>query len=228
MIRILSLCLFAFLLLVGCEPGVVFKSPVPPEIESLNKIDDPFVGTFMCASDSTMIYVTQDGLFEEHYFRFVTTVDQINEAEGCAIVGRGLVLPEQEQCVPFEYIDSTHIAAKIYELDTLFYFRDYEVAKEYKGHLFLNHKTLQGTWIAWMLTPQSNGNMLLRLIDLENDIEQVEEVTHQYDTRMTRDEEIQYIINPTLVEFEKILEPERNMECETLIRMNPLQLIFNM
>lgn len=212
--------IFIFLILIACEPNVVFEEALPPEIDAIDQIPEVFQGAFMCDSDSSRIYVDAFLAIHESYYKFYTTVEKVRETENCSIVAGGLYLPGRKSCIPFEYISEDSIMAKIYEQDTLFSFSDIEVAKTYKGRLFLNRQNERGHWITWMLSPESDGSMLLELIDVPDKKKSIDEISQVIHTRKTKKDKIQYIIKPSLVEFDKILKKGYTTECELLHPIN--------
>ena len=202
--------------LIGCEPGVVFEEAMPPDVAAIRHIPIGFHGAYLCESDSGRIFIYDQLAIKESAYEFITTLDKIAEHEDCKILDGGLYLPGREECVPFTYLSQDTIAATIYDIDTLFNFRPFEVAKMYKGRLFLNHLDQQDHWITWMVSPDPDGSLLLKLIDVPDKLRQVEDITQDYTTRVTTREKVQYIINPTRVEFDRILKKEYTLECERL------------
>lgn len=217
---ILSLTFF----LSACEINVFFKEASPPGVESISSIPGTFQGVYICESDSSRLYASTNVIYQESYVEFVTTLQNVKETESCSILNQGLYLPGRKECVPFEYIGEDSIRAKIYTIDTLFHFKpEKEVAKFYKGRLFLNKKSELDDWLTWMVTPNSDGTLLWELIKVPNDIDDLVDITHSIKDRpvfkLDKDEK-QYIINPTLVEFDKILENDYLIKCDVLTPVN--------
>ncbi|NNF21497.1 MAG: hypothetical protein HKN67_06120, partial [Saprospiraceae bacterium] len=178
-----------------------------------------FHGVFMCESDSSRIYIGKYSAVKESYYEFVTSLDKVRESEDCSIAAGGLYLPGRKECVPFEYVNEDSISAKVYELDTIFAFKDKQVAKYYKGHLFLNEQNDNKNWVTWLLSPQEDGRLVLDLIVVPDKKKEVEEITFDYET-VKEKEKVKFIINPTLVEFERILDREYFLECDILTPVN--------
>ena len=216
--------LLGFLLIlltaISCEPAVVFKDAMPPEVDAITTIPKQFHGVYMCESDSSRIYIERDHAVQESYYQFITSVERVRESEDCSIVAGGLYLPGRKECIPFEWINEDSITAKVYELDTLFEFADDEVMKLYRGHLFLNKYSDDNHWITWMLTPQEDGALLFELIEIPDNKRKVEEITIDYSIIQKDEETVQYVINPTLVEFDRILDQEYVRECDILRPIN--------
>ena len=219
--KIHTLCLVLLLILIhGCEPGLVYEQAVPPGIENLPEIPTIYQGSFVCSSDSTHVYVTDKAIIEEYYHKFVTSIDKINESDNCVIVGRGIHFKDQEVCVPFEYISDRLVTGQIYKVDTLFSISEKQVLRSYKGHLFFNYQLPQGTWVATMLTPTDDAGFSLRLLDMEEDVSKIKTVTTDIKTKELKDDQVQYILNPTIVEFDKIMEAPNRTACEQFIRIS--------
>lgn len=204
------------MLLSSCEPKVLFKEAAPPEIEKINRIPDNFLGVFLCESDSSKMYAEPFIVYNESYHMIITSVEKIRETEDCSILAGGLYLPGRKECIPFEYIGKDSIMAKVYTIDTLFNFRENEVLKLYKGRLFLNYKSGYDEWVTFMITPLEYGALEWEVIDIPDKISKVEAITHDYVVKRDRDDEERYIIKPSLIEFDKILEKEYTRECDIL------------
>ena len=215
-----------FLILTGCEPAVVFKDAMPPGVDPVTTVPKIFRGVYVSENDSARIYIEKDLAVQESFYEFVTSVARVHETEDCSIVAGGLYLPGRKECIPFEYINEDSITAKVYELDTIFSFDKDEVAKYYKGHLFLNLKSDSNNWICWMLTPQQDGSITLELIDIPDNKRKIEEISIDYETRNKDKKDVQYIINPTLVEFDKILEKEYTRKYDVLRPVNLENSVF--
>ena len=78
----------------------------------------------------------------------------------------------------------------------------------------------QGNWVATMLTPTDDAGFHLRLLDMNEDVSKINAVSAQVETRELKDEKIQYIINPTLVEFDQIMDAPNRTACEKFIRLS--------
>ena len=207
------------LFIIGCEPGLVYENAVPPGLDNLTEIPELYQGSFVCITDSTHVYVTDKAIIEEYYHQFVTSIDKIDESGNCVIVGRGIHFKDQQVCVPFEYISDRLVTGKIYKVDTLFSISEKQVLRSYKGHLFFNYQMPQGNWVATMLTPTDNAGFKFRLLDMKEDVSQIKAASTHVATRELKDDKTQYVINPTLVEFDKIMEAPNQVACEEFIRL---------
>lgn len=220
-VLITSIIFVSILFFGGCEPLVIFEEAMPPGVEALSAIPDQFQGIYRCESDGSRMFADEYKVYRESYYQFTTTLDRVNETEDCSIVAGGLMLPGRKECIPFEYIGGDTITAKVYDLDTLFHFGAKQIAKEYKGRLFLNMSDDKGKWITFMISPNEDGSMLWELIDIPNKLKNVSQITYNFKTKKNKKDKTIYIIDPTIVEFDKILNNETNMmECDILYPIN--------
>lgn len=211
---------FSIFILMSCQPNVVFEDTLPPGIDSIDKIPDVFQGVYMCESDSSRMYADPFAIYNESYHTFIIPISRVEETENCSIVAGGLYLPGRKDCIPFEYIGEDTIMAKVYSIDTLFSFQANEVMKLYKGRLFMNYKNRHNEWVTHMISPLDDGSVQWDLIDVPDKIKKVEAITHEYTTRQNEDNETMYILKPTMVEFERILQRKYTSTCDILIPIN--------
>ena len=214
-------CFIAILFLsFSCRPAVQFSEAIPPETEALKEIPEQYRGVFICESDSSRLYANKYELVQESYYYFITTLNDIRQNTNCSLKAGGLYLPGRKLCIPIESIRGDTITAKIYEVDTLFSFSNNDVAKLYKGRLFLNVLSQDRHWVTFMISPNVDGSMNWDLIDIPDKIKKIEEITPDYKQELTHDSIDLFIINPTLIEFEKILNKNYFRECDYLIPVN--------
>ena len=224
-IIIITTAVSLLLLSNACQPVTAFDKPMPPDIESITSIPEPFIGVYLCESDSNLIYIDQHEIYKESLREFYTTRDKVKETENCALVAGGLFLPGRAACIPVEFIGEDSIYAKIYEVDLLFGFRENEIAKYHNGHLFLNLKDKKDYWYTFLFTPNNDGSVEWKLVDVPNVIDSIENITHNYTSIEIEKNRRQFVLSPTLVEFEDILEKEYFLNCEYLTPINSEQFI---
>jgi len=205
----------ALLISYGCDTNVLFEGPMPPGVLAISTIPGHYQGTYLCESDSSIIHATERAIVRESYMHFTSPLDRIRETQGCQIKNDSLFMPWSEECIAFDYLNDSTIAATVHKLDTLFKFRDEERAKYYKGRLFLNARVHNSdNWITSMLTRAQDGTIEWKQIQMPEQIEKVEAITQDFSTKKDRKDNTIYIMNPTLVEFDKILEKEYVRDCD--------------
>ncbi len=205
------------LLLFSCDHRVKFSEAMPPTVEATGKIPEIFLGTFICESDSSRLYINEYSAIKESHFLFETSIQKVEETENCSLVAGGLYLPGRKECIPFKYISEDSISATIYELDTIFSFRENEVVKYYKGHLFVSFNNEKNEWETWMFTPQSDGTILFEFIAVPDNEKVIKDVTRDYSKRIDANEKVHYTLNPSKKEFDEILNKHYLFECDILI-----------
>ncbi len=215
------------LLFFACEPLVVFEDAMPPEVEAINHIPPSFQGVYLCESDSTLMYVNENLVYQETYFKFITTLDKVEQSEDCVVLDSTLFFPWKESCVPFEFLSDSIIEAKIFEVDTLFRFAENEVAKLYKGRLFMNIKDGQNHWSTFMVSPMVDGSLQWEYIEIPPKLKDIETISPNYRTRALDEDKTQFILRPTLVEFENIVSKGYLRECDILkpLPIDPIYII---
>lgn len=217
---IVAISFIAIVGFISCRPNVLFQESLPPGVDSIDRIPRMFQGVYICESDSSKMYADEKAVYNESYYQFITTLERIEETENCSIVAGGLFLPGRKECIPFEYIGEDSITAKVYTIDTLFSFRNDEIMKLYKGHLFMNYKNYLGEWITHMITPMEDRSMKWEIIDVPDKLNTIREITHEFTTRIDGSKATVYIIKPTLVEFDRILSRGYTRSCDILMPLN--------
>jgi hypothetical protein len=216
--------LFTFIIffsLFSCQQNTYFNEATPPGIPPIESIPVSFQGTYMCESDSSYIFANERLIYQESYHAFIATLDQIEDTEDCSIQSGGIYIAGRQECIPFEYIDEETITAKIYDIDTLFNFNNNQVAKVYKGRLFLNFMNKHQEWSTFMISPEPDGSLMWELIDIpEKSLDSIPLISPNYKTRLDKDDEVKYILRPNLIEFDQILEKKYTVECDRLQVVN--------
>jgi len=105
-------------------------------------------------------------------------------------------------------------------VDTLFKKSDNAVAKLHKGHLFLNLKTKRGYWSSAKISLDKDADLNWECFNLDDDITYLEDISKNLDVVFFSEEDSIFVLQPTLIEFEKFIQdPDNMMVCETLIRI---------
>lgn len=212
--------LVGLVFIVSCEPKVLFQKALPPEGQKLKSIPANFQGVFYSECDTTILHALDNVIYTEGFFQFKTTLGRIEEEPGCRISDQGMYLRGVNECVPFEYINEDTILVNVVQKDTMFFISDEQVAKLYKGSLYLNHKDENGNWIVSTVTPDEKGRLHWSLIDIPNKVDKIKEITKDYSSYTRDDKEEIFVINPTQIEFDQLLNKEYLTECDVFIPLN--------
>jgi len=212
--------LFGLTLLLSCEPKVLFQKALPPDGKVLTSIPETFRGVYFSECDTTILHATENVIYTEGYFQFKTTLARIKEEPGCSISDKGMYLRGTKECVPFEYVNEDTVLVKLVQKDTMFFISDEQVAKLYKGNLYLNHKEKNGSWLSSIVEPDEQGHLHWSIIDVPNKEEKVKEITTDYKSYTRDDDEEIFVMNPTQLEFEQLLNKDYLKECDVYIPLN--------
>lgn len=212
--------LLAAVSILACEPKVLFKNALPPEGKILQTIPTQFQGVYYSECDTTILHVLPDVIYTEGYFEFTTTITRVHEEEGCRIADQGMYLRGTKECVPFEYLNGDTIRVKLVQKDTMFLISKHQVAKLYKNSIYLNHQDKNYNWVASRVTARGDGSLLWQLVDVPNKVDKVREITKDYKSYIRSDDEEIFVINPTQIEFETLLNKGYLKECDVFIPLN--------
>ena len=209
--------LISVVVLSSCEPKVLFENALPPDTKPLSTIPVEFQGVFYSECDSTVLHATSDVIYTDAYFQFVTTVTSVQEREECKITDQGFYLHGTKECAPFEYLNGDTILVKLHQKDTMFHISKGQVAKLYKGRLFLNSRDVNNNWMTSIVTPGEAGRLHWDLIDIPNKVDKIKKITSDYTSYKRSDDSEIFVIKPTQIEFEKLLSKEYLTECDVFI-----------
>ena len=223
MININYLYLITLVLFVGCIPNVLFKEALPPDIQAISEFPIEMIGTYVCESDGNIIEITKEAIIKEEYYTVTMPITEIGQSETCAIVDGSLHIEGRQECIPFTYVSEDTISAQVFDLDTLFSTQT-SVLKMYRGHLFVNTLGSDKAWITFMVSHGKYGDLIWKLILVPDEIEQINEITSDVSIVKSEEDKMEkYIINPSLKEFDYILNKDFTIECEQLTPIRPLR-----
>lgn len=214
--------LFISIFIASCEPAVIFDTPMPPDVKEIETIPLALRGTYLCQSDSSLIHVSSRLVYAENFHTLMMPIKSIQETEGCVIIDGGLYLPCIKECIPFEYVNDSIVKFDVYYQDTLFQ-PSLGVLKFYKERLFINIEDQRGGWITHMVTPQQYGDLLWEMIDIPDDYSVLKDVSKKLTVKESPKSKLPlYIIKPTQIDFDEILNRDYTLHCETLtpVRIN--------
>lgn len=210
---------FLFIIfLFSCEPTVVFDQAQPPGIDALGTIPESFVGTYRCQSDSSLVIIEPHVAYQQANYKVVVSLDQIEETENCSLAAGGLYIPGRKECFPVEYISDDTVTAYITEIDTLFYFNDSQVIKEWRGALIINQKLESTDWMVWTLQRNDDGSLLLDYISIPEEITDMKDISKEFTKESMSEDYERYVLSPTLREFDNLIDNlDYHMNCDLFI-----------
>lgn len=215
-----KLIFIVFILVIGLsscdEPPVVFVGPQPEGSTSRSSIDMIYRGTFLCESDSALVYVKRNLIYKEKAFTFQMSLEEIEETEGLQWTGNQLIATDWPTPIPAEMKDS-FVHSTILLQDTLFQVGPNQVLKSFRGHQVINKRISNNKWEVQILSLDADFNLRLSKAGIPTDLEQLKEITTVKD--ISTEEKYQLLIAPTQMEFEEILYQKLIFEeCDLFTR----------
>lgn len=197
------------LLLSACEPAVTFKEPQPADTKNLNEIPRRLRGSYLCQSDSSILYISDKLMFQQY--------------EG--------VEWSHESALGNEYRESgdtvTHIASgrsilaeragdslwiPVQWNDTLFSMSFDNVLRKYQGRYFINTRYDKESWGVYMLE-LTRGTLEVRSISTENDWKSLKEITE------TAQDTVPVAVTATAKQFKEFVGSGGFSDNEKYIRL---------
>lgn len=219
--QLLSSTFILLLFLSSCLSPVVFDDAYPKGEESLNSIPDFVQGIFMCESDSTIISITDHGIYAWDVNYFEESIERINERETCTLIENEIYFEELQECVPVDFISEDSVKGEFITIDTLFEMSSKDIVKLYKGSVVLSHKLSKEKWVISLLSLDAHNNVYYRAINENSELESLAEITNMEQIDVDRNKEPIYRIKPSKAEFEKIFDRDDIfIVCEYLMRVN--------
>jgi len=219
--NLIVLPVFLLLYFISCqEPPVVFEGPQPKGQFPRFSLDMMYRGTFLCDSDSAMLYVKSRLIYKEKPFLFSLTLDEIATTEGIDLVGDQLIIAEFPESLTAKVTDSL-VHSSVVLRDTLFQIGDDEVLKYYKGHMVLNKRITIEKWEVKILSLDDDLNLRMSIATMPTDLDYLNEITPVKDLS-TEDKE-QLLLSPSYIEFEEIFKQKLIFEeCDLFRRIGPV------
>ncbi len=203
--------LYAMLLLLGltffysCVPAVVFEEPQPQGAETHSSFPMMYRGTFLCSSDSAIVWITDKLVYKEKTYSVTMTQVEVNETEGVELIGDQLYIESINDPVKV-VTQGDSVFANVTLRDTLFHLGKDQVLTQFRGHQLLNRQLKSGDWEVMILSINYDFDLILSKAVEPEDLEQLESITPVED--LSRGDTVQYRISPSVYEFNQILEEQ--------------------
>jgi hypothetical protein len=191
--------------LLSCDSPVIFTVPQPKGFSPQSSFSIFYRGSYFCESDSSLVYITDEVVFKQKDYHLVMPKTRLDTMSDVRLVDGKLQIKGMDEWVPATIIrDSVH--AQIAKRDTLFAIGQDQVLTMFRGHHILNNKRSDNYWEVAILTIDEEMNIILSMAAEPEDLERLKEVTPVTD--LSRGDTVQYLINPTVHEFNQILDEE--------------------
>lgn len=205
--------------LYSCEPPIIFKSPQPQGVKAIDAFAPAFQGTYFCESDSSVVVIGEQVIYKTDWFDIAIPQRRIEQDTNIVRSGEFLYIRDIGKCAIYR-IQNDMVFASVQLADTLFYMDGIEsVLKDYNGHQVMSLLLKEGKYEVFILSLDEEMNLQLSMATLSGDLEELKKITPIKD--VSSEEVEQYEINPTLIEFEEILQKEIVFEaCEYFRRID--------
>jgi len=127
----------------SCQPAATFDAPQPEGVNSISSFPSSLHGTYITA-DSLSKLTINDTMITYNY-GYQEKLLKINLDSSFLIVGDTLLDKNNGEKTRIDIAGYT-IVRHIYGVDTVFHFSATQVAKKYKGSIFLNSEIEKGKW----------------------------------------------------------------------------------
>lgn len=216
-----GLWIFVFIAIswFSCEPPIIFKTPPPQGVKATNAFMPSFQGTYFCESDSSVVVIGEQVIYKTDWFDFVVPQEKIERDTNISKSGEFLYIKDIGKCAIYRIKNDT-VYASFQLADTLFYMDGVEnVLKEYNGHQVMSLWLQEGKYEVFILSLDDYSNLQLKMATMPGDLEELEKITSIKD--VSSEDVEQYEINPSLIEFDEILQKEIVFEtCEYFKRID--------
>ena len=192
--------------LTACEPAVVFENPQPKGAPEEKNFATPYQGTYLSESDSSIVIIDSVCIYKRHWFDFTLSRKRIEKDDNVVKSGEFLHLKNIGKNAIYRIKNDTVYASVALE-DTLFHLDGSKyILKSHEGHQIMNVKLNEASYQVIVLSLDGKGNLDLMHASRLEDIEKLEKITPTQD--ISHHDIEQFMINPTRVEFDEIMEQE--------------------
>lgn len=213
---------------ISCDPPIVFKTPPPQGIETINAFAPSFQGTYLCESDSSIVVVEPHVIYKTEWFDFVISQKEMQQDDNFIQSGEFIYLRDIGKCSIYRIKNDT-VYASVQLADTIFYMAgEKNVLKEYKGHQVMSMLLNKGSYEVFILSLDEDSNLEFKMATLPGTLADLQKITPLKGVVNHTKEAEQFEINPTMMEFDEILKQEIVFEtCDYFKRINiPNQALF--
>lgn len=204
--KLAYLFLLSFFFIIACEPPIVFTEPQPKKVKAETAFSEEYQGVYFCESDTSLVKVTEKGIYKEKDFYFTTTPEDISEMDDMYLENDELIINWYFKPLKITYLDDEHLSGVLTIRDTLFWISNNHVLKYYKGHQILNYNLGNRKWDIYVFSQDDYGNVSYMRTKLPENLEELEKITPV--TNLSDKDKTQYQVSPTKMEFKKLLETQ--------------------
>ena len=201
---ICSSWLIILMVLISCQPQVVFDTPQPADISALSEFPKKLEGKYLSSLDNSILRISPRSLIRYYNFDMKIHISQLDSSQ--QLIGDTL-FDLNTNTGKFIKLEGDSIVQHVNETDTIFTIDSLNVLKKFKGYYFINTRTSPTTWQVQKLD-LTRGILTLSSINNKEDIEQLKSLTE------TPQDTTPYVFSPSRKEFKAFIKNEgfRNKE----------------
>jgi hypothetical protein len=196
--RICFLWSIILLVLVSCQPPVVFDAPQPVDVTPLTGFPKRLEGKYLSSLDNSVLQITSGSLIRYYDFDMKIHISQLDSSQ--QLIGDTLFDLKTNRGTII-VLEGDSVVQHVNEIDTLFTIDALNVLKKFKGCYFVNTCTSPTTWQVQKLE-FTHGLLTLSSINNKEDIEQLKALTE------TPQDTMPYVFSPSRKEFKNFVKNE--------------------
>ena len=206
------------LILISCDPMVIFTEPQPQGKEDLSNFPGKYLGMYRQSNDSSIYLVTEKEILEKYEEYIADSRDDILAEEDIELIGDTVLLMEDELSFPVTCRNDS-VFGWIVLYDTIFSINRGDRLRKLGKHYFINMPG-DSLWVVVKLQFNKNGSVYKADIDHEAEMD----IFRQHcDVEVVTDDEgnpSRYILDPTSKELKKLLKLDTFTDTTGYVRIS--------
>lgn len=195
-----AMCIAMFL--ASCQPPVTFTEPLPPDGENETEFPQSLSGIYKRHEGDDFLKITSNTVLNTGSYQFTISKTEADTSEQYDLNGNTLLDKKNDITIKVTLKNDT-LYGNWNFTDTIFLLNEFNPARKFKGHYFLNKKTNEGYEVL-MLTPEKNQVSIQNISDhaMLDELQQATDVKIITDTS---NEVTTYKASPTKKELKKFI-----------------------
>ncbi len=212
--------LFFVFNLLSCETPVIFTEHQPQGYQAQPSFFSYYKGSYFSELDSSLIIISDNVFCKERLYDIAMPMSVLDTMEGVELKNGSIKLEGEKEWFPTTIIDDI-VHTQITKRDTLFEIGKDQVLTMFRGHQILNNKRDDKNWEIAILSLDVQMNLAISIATEPKDLERLQQITAVKD--LSKGDTVQYLITPTVREFNRILKEELVFEkLEYCVRITDL------
>ena len=206
--------------LLSCDTPVIFTEPQPQNYQDQSSFYPYYKGSYFSELDSSIIIISDHVFSKERVYEIVEPKSVLDTMAGVELKDGQIRIKGESEWFPTTIIGD-EVRAIITMRDTLFEIGEDQVLTMFRGHQVLNNKRDDNYWEIAILSLDLQMNLAISIATEPEDLERLKQITPVKD--LSRGDTVQYLITPTVREFNRILKEKLVFEkLEYCVRLSEL------